>query len=119
MNTEVIEEMRSVPRWNLKVPLQIGKELSDKPFGDAVDISIKGIRILTEQPFALNQPLKLWLMLPDQVNNWSKVVVEVEGVWCKPHDDNEIFETGCRFLQIETSTLFAVQTLIDDQMSFG
>ena len=119
MSTEAIDEMRAVPRWNLKVPLQLGIESSDDPIGDAVDISIKGIRILTDQPLALNEPLTLWVLLPDQVNNWKKAIIEVEGVWVKEHGESEIFETGCKYLKIEASTLFAVQSLIDDQMSFS
>ena len=118
MSTDPYTEKREVPRWNLKIPLQIGMQSTDESIGDAVDISIRGIRVITEQSLPVGEALQLWMMLPTEAGGWSRVELEVEGVWHHQHDDGTV-ETGCKFVAIEPSVLMAIQSLIDEQMSFG
>ena len=118
MSSDPYAEKRAVPRWNLKIPLQVGRQGSDDSIGDAVDISIRGIRLVTEQPLPLDEPLPLWMLLPGGNSGWQRVTLEIEGVWNHPHDDGTL-ETGCRFIDIEPPVLMAIQALIDEQMAFG
>ena len=120
MSLPAYTEKRVQARANLKVPLAVFEHSSGRLIGHAVDISVGGLRVLSENYQASDAPILVSLKLPLLKNNpWQAAVMKIESVWSKYDPEDQATSIGFKFLEIETHALFAIQRLMDDHSSLA
>ena len=113
-------EKRAKARANLKVPLAVFEHPAGRLIGHAVDISAGGIRVLSEDYQAPKTPIFVSLKLPLLKNSpWQDTVMKIERVWSKFDPEDQAMSIGFKFIEIETSALFAIQRLMDNHSSLA
>ncbi len=75
---------RSFPRQNLKFPVQIDSQISGREFGQILDISLEGIRMLCSEPVKRGETYQLSFKMPKDLSGDDTLYFEVRSIWTCP-----------------------------------
>lgn len=75
---------RSFPRQNLKFPMHVNCQVTRREFGQLLDISLEGIRMLCTAPVQRGETYELSLRMPRDVCDDELVLFEVKAIWTCP-----------------------------------
>lgn len=108
------DNKRSVPRRHLIYYLRVFDVETNSLLGNLVDISTKGIMVVSDRHVEPGKLYKLRMVLPDTVDGRKEVEFDAESRWCQ-HDANELFyDTGFELLDPQSEFLDAVDRLVED-----
>lgn len=108
------DNKRSAPRRHLIYYLRIYDANTGALLGNLVDISTRGIMVVSEKAIDINRRFVLKMVLPDTLEGRKEVEFEAETRWCQNDTNPEFYDTG--FELIDPSELFldAVDRLVED-----
>ena len=81
---------RSFPRNNLQFPIHVDCRITGREFGQILDISLEGLRILCSAPVKRNETYELSFKMPRELCGDELVMFEVRSIWTCPSGP-----TGC------------------------
>ena len=111
---ELTENKRTVARRHLIYYLRVFNQQNGELIGNLVDISTKGIMVVSDRHVEPGKLYKLRMVLPDTVDGRKEVEFDAESRWCQ-HDANELFyDTGFELLDPQSEFLDAVDRLVED-----
>lgn len=87
---------------------------TDRMIGQLVDITTRGMKLVSVHPVELGTRYSLRMLLPEEINRRKHLVFEVECMWCKRDVNPNYFTIGFEFLDIGSDDVEIVQTLIQD-----
>ncbi len=108
------QEMREVNRRYLVFYLRIYDGMSSKILGHLVDISEKGMMLISDNPIPVNENYRMRMRLPTQMKEKSELMFDATSRWCKSDANPDFFLAGFQMHDLEQSNRDLVLTLIRD-----
>ncbi len=108
------QELREVNRRYLVFYLRVYDGMSSKILGHLVDISEKGMMLISDNPIPVNENYRLRMRLPTQMKERSEIMFDATSRWCKTDANPDFFLAGFQMRELEKSNRELVLTLIRD-----
>lgn len=107
-------ERRQVSRRHLVFYLRIYDGMGSRVLGHLMDISSKGVMLLSEEPVAVNEEYRLRMRLPKEVSGCDEIIFEAVSRWCRQDDNPDFYVTGFHIQDMAMETRKLVAYLIDE-----
>jgi hypothetical protein len=108
------QELREVHRRYPVFYLRVYDGLSSKILGHLVDISEKGMMLISDNAILVNANYRLRMRLPTQMKERNEIMFDATSRWCKSDTNPDFFLAGFQMHDLERSTRDLVCTLIRD-----
>ena len=108
------DNKRTVSRRHLIYYLRVFDHKTGQLLGNLVDISTKGIMIVTDKLIPANVRYHLRMVLPDTVDGSKEVDFEAESRWSSNDINPDFFDTGFELLDPSMEFLDALDRLVED-----
>lgn len=105
---------RKVPRRHLIYYLRVFDDNSGQLLGNLVDISTRGIMLVSDKTIVPNQQFKLRMVLPETVEGSREVVFDAESRWCRNDINQDFYDTGFELINPDTQFLSLLDRLVED-----
>lgn len=105
---------RSVPRRHLIYYLRVFDTKSNMMIGNLVDISTKGIMVVSDNEVPAGQKFRLKMVLPDTLEGSKEIEFDAESRWCHNDTNPDFYDTGFELIDPDASFLDAVDRLVED-----
>ena len=106
--------LRQADRRHLVFYLRVFDGLSNTILGHLVDMSEKGVLLMTDAPLELNKDHHLRIRLPAFVRDRHEVVLQGTSRWCRKESDPDLYLTGFQIYDFDISTKKVVSDLMKD-----
>lgn len=107
-------DLRQADRRCLVFYLRVFDGLSNKILGHLINMSEKGVLLMTDGPVELNEDYRLRIRLPVFVGDRREVVLQGTSKWCRKEPGRDQYFTGFQIYDLETSTKKIISNLIKD-----
>lgn len=107
-------DLRLADRMCLVFYLQVFDGLSNKILGHLINMSEKGVLLMTDGPVDLNEDYRLRIRLPAFVWDRHEVVLKGTSRWCRKELGRDQYFTGFQVYDLDTSTEKIISNLIKD-----
>lgn len=114
METDSTINQRKVARRHLIYYLRVFDSKTNKLVGNLVDISTRGIMLVSDNPIEINKRYHLKMVLPETIEGSKEVEFEAESRWCQNDTNQDFYDTGFELIDPTNSFLEAVDKLVDD-----
>jgi len=108
------EDKRNLKRVEPYYYLRVYDGETKEYVGSVIDISKKGMKLLSERPFLIHTSYRLRLPLPDDSIFGDSLEVEARACWSVPLKESAGYETGFEFEQPVNDGVFAIESIIRD-----
>lgn len=112
--TQQDNNQRKVARRHLIYYLRVFDRDSKVLLGNLVDISTRGIMLVSDQPLEVGKHYDLRMYLPESVEGSREVEFSAESRWCQNDANPDFYDTGFELVDPAPQFLEAVDRLIDD-----
>jgi len=102
-------EARKLKRRHLIYYLEVYNDATDELLGHLVDITVKGIKLVSKEKIELKKQFRLRMHMPEEYFKEKTIRFVAKGMWCRPDVNPDFFATGFSTPELEqnTRTLFA------------
>ncbi len=108
-----IEERRTLKRRHLLVYPDVIDAKTREVLGRLGDISSEGLLIVSRKALPLDEMYTVSIPLPDIRGFQGDVIgVQIQTCWSSPDINDELADTGCKFINPDKETLSLVANLI-------
>jgi hypothetical protein len=107
-------DLRQADRRCLVFYLRVFDGLSSKILGHVINMSEKGVLLMTDGSVEPNEDYRLRICLPAFVRDRHEVVVKGTSKWCKKEAGSDQYFTGFQIYDLDASTEKIVLNLIKD-----
>ena len=107
-------DLRKADRRYLVFYLRVFDGLSNKILGHLINMSEKGVLLMTDEPVDLNEDHRLRIRLPTFVRDGHEVFLKATTRWCRKEPGWDQYFTGFQIYDLDTSTEKIVSNLIKD-----
>lgn len=97
-------DLRLADRKYLVFYLRVFDGASNKILGHLVDISEKGVLLMTDTSVALNEEHRLRLRLPAFIRDRHEILLQGTSRWCHKDANSDFFLTGFQMHDVDAST---------------
>lgn len=108
------QELREVNRRYLVFYLRIYDGLSARILGHLVDLSEKGILLISDNPIPVNEEYRLRMRLPTQIKEQNEIVFAATSRWCKSDANPDFYLAGFQMHDLDASARELITTLLRD-----
>jgi len=105
---------RKVARRHLIYYLRVYDAKNGDLLGNLVDISTRGIMLVSDGTIQLEKMYLLRMVLPDTIEGSKEVEFEALSRWCKNDVNPDFFDTGFELIDPSSSFLEVVDKLVED-----
>ena len=109
-----MEEKRSIERIRCYYYLKVYNKASKEDIGSITDISLKGMRLVSENPFQLNSLLNFTVKLPEGYILGHSFDIDAEVRCCNKNKDEMFYESGFEFVNAERKGVVYIKSLVSD-----
>ena len=106
--------LRQGDRRCLVIYLRVFDGLSNKILGHLINMSEKGVLLMSDEPVDLNEDHRLRIRLPVFVRDKHEVVLQGTSKWCRKEPGKDQYFTGFQVYDLDTSTAKIISNLIKD-----
>jgi hypothetical protein len=106
------DEKRKQERYALECYLKVMDADGHSPLGHIVDISMGGMKLLSEQPIRPEENFRLLLDLSLGSQKQTKVFVEARSVWTTEDVNPRFYNTRFRFQGLSSQAQVAIMNLV-------
>lgn len=114
MDTESPINHRKVPRRHLIYYLRVFDKKTDEIIGNLVDISTRGIMLVSDKPISINKRYQLKMILPETIAGKKEVEFDAESRWCQNDANQDFYDTGFELIDPTNKFLEALDKLVVD-----
>ncbi len=107
-------EQRQATRRHLVFYLRIFDGMSSRVMGHLMDISPKGLMLLSDEPVPVNEEYRLRMRLPTEVVDRDEIIFGAVSRWCRQDDNPDFYVTGFQIQDMDDDTEKAVGQLIEE-----
>lgn len=108
------DNQRSVARRHLIYYLRVFDTEANVLIGNLVDISTKGIMVVSDNKIPTGRPYRLKMVLPDTLEGSKEIEFDAESRWCHNDTNPDFYDTGFELIDPESTFLDAVDRLVED-----
>jgi hypothetical protein len=114
MQEEAGAEKRSLKRLEPYYYLRVFDGTNREYVGSVVDISKKGMRLISERPFTVKAVYNFRMPLPEDSIFGNTMSIEARACWSKSLEGSNGYETGFEFEKPVNDGVIAIGALIKD-----
>jgi hypothetical protein len=114
MEEKSVEEKRSLKRLEPYYYLRVFDGTNREYVGSVVDISKKGMRLVSERPFSTKSVYNFRMPLPEDSIFGNSMSIEATACWSKKLVGSDGYETGFEFEKPVNDGVIAIGALIKD-----
>ena len=104
---------RVPPRRYCKVYLQTSDNMTGKFIGHLVNLTTRGLMLISEEPLDTGLLYNLKIDFPTEVAGVKNVVVEATGRWCKEDANPGFYNTGFELENTSSENIQLIESVID------
>lgn len=108
------KDNRQLERKYLVFYLRVFDCLSGKVLGHVVNISSKGIMMLSDDAIPLNKEYQLRMQLPSEVSDLGEIVFNAVSCWCKKDRNPDFYVSGFQIHELNDDGKNDILSLIND-----
>ena len=108
------KDMRKVERRHLVFYLRVFDGMSNRVLGHVVDISTKGVMLISDQPITVNEHHLLRMRLPSSIANKDELLFNATSKWCKQDINPDFYVTGFEIQEVGEEIARYLLCLVDD-----
>ena len=112
------EEGRALNRRHLIYYLEVNDLGSGELLGHLVDITTKGIKLVSKKPIETGKKFKLQMLLPEDYFHQRAVKFDAESLWSTNDVNPDFYDTGFKVSQMNNEASDIITTLIN-QLGFN
>lgn len=105
---------RKLKRRHLIYYLRVFDIKTNELLGHLVDISPGGVKIMSEGAIPIGDKYQLKMHLPDEMENATDIIFDVECVWSEQDINPEFFAAGFQIQQIDSEHARVIDRLIEE-----
>ena len=105
-------EQRRLSRHHLIYYLRVFDGISNRVVGHIVDISPKGIMLITDEPIAVNEEFRLRMRFPGAGTEQEELIFAAACRWCREDENPEFYIAGFQIEDLPDSAANFIQGLI-------
>lgn len=109
-----MKNVRSIKRRHLFFYLQVTDTETNKLIGYVVDITSRGLKIVSEQELAINQQFSLKMNLPDEIGKMRELHFKAKAVWCGPDVNSDFFAVGLELVDPDDDMVSIVEEMVNE-----
>lgn len=106
--------MRRVERRHLVFYLRVFDGMSNRVLGHVVDISTKGVMLISDQPITVSEHHLLRMRLPSSIANKDELLFNATSKWCKQDINPDFYVTGFEIQEVSEEIARYILCLVDD-----
>ena len=114
MYDEVHEEKRQVERKYLVFYLRVFDGMSPKVLGHVVNLSSKGIMLLSDASIPVNEDYRLRMKLPTSAYDRGDPVFNATSRWTKQDANPDFYLTGFQIHDLDDNDKVDILSLLDE-----
>ena len=105
-------EQRHYSRHHLIYYLRVFDGISSRVIGHTVDISPKGIMLITDEPIAVHEEYRLRMRFPGSGAEQEELLFDAVCKWCREDENPEFHIAGFQIQELPESATNFIQGLI-------
>lgn len=109
------QERRNEQRWNIKNPLRVFDENTNKLLGRAINISMKGLRLISEEPLPLDEHYDLVVEInlkSENIPTKAMVSMRALSIWSEK-GELDLYQTGFHIFSMPKNSTSTLEELIE------
>lgn len=107
-------DLRKVERRHLVFYLRVFDGMGSKVVGHIVDISPKGLMLISDNPVPVNEDYRLRMRLPAEIVDKDEIVIQATSRWCKQDENPDFYITGFQIHDLTPDIEKYINCLIED-----
>jgi len=108
------EEQRILGRHHLIYYLRVYDNTSNRVIGHVVDITPRGVMLITDQPVAEAQEYRLRMRFPGMHTSRDELIFETVCRWCRPDVNPDFFLAGFQIQNLRAEEANFIQGMINE-----
>jgi len=109
-----MKDKRKLKRRHLIYYLHVLERESGTHVGYLVDITTKGIMIMSEHPIESGAVLELKIMLSSEMSSKKYLNFDVKAVHCEKSINGTTYDIGCQLLHLAAEAFHEIEMIIDE-----
>ncbi len=109
-----MRDKRKLKRRHLIYYLHVLERASGRLVGYLVDISTRGIMIMSEHPIALETVLALKIQLESEMSAKQYLYFDAKAVRCEKSINGTTYDIGCELLNLSQEDFHEIEAVIDE-----
>ncbi|MCP4584201.1 MAG: PilZ domain-containing protein [candidate division Zixibacteria bacterium] len=107
-----MDERRAAPRRHLYYYSRVFDENTQQMAGRLVDLTTKGMMIVSEKPVDSETTFKFKLFLPKSIEGKKTLIVEARSRWSKQAVNPDLYDNGFQLLNVTPDSAQTIRSLI-------
>jgi len=108
------QDSRRLRRRHLIFYLEVRDHRTGDYLGHLVDLTTKGIKLISKDPIAVNDARTLRMELPEDFGTDPSLVFEARAVWSAKDVNPDFYDTGFELINLPPQAASYLQNLIDE-----
>jgi hypothetical protein len=108
------EDKRKILRRHLVFYLRVFDGMSSRILGQLVNVSPRGVMLISDRPIQENQEYRLRMRLPHEIAGRSELTFEASCRWCTQDSNPDFFIAGFHMQMLPEDVEKDLQSLIND-----
>lgn len=111
---------RSFPRQNLTFPVHVDSQATRREFGQILDVSLEGIRMLCTAPVKRGETYELSFRMPRDICGDELILFEARSIWTCPSTRAGVSLSGFKLISFwqHSHSHVALSSAINDYEEF-
>ena len=114
VHQEQKEDKRKILRRHLVFYLRVFDGMSSRILGQLVNVSPRGVMLISDRPIQENQEYRLRMRLPHEIAGRSELTFEASCRWCTQDSNPDFFIAGFYMQALPEDVEKDLQSLIND-----
>jgi hypothetical protein len=120
-----MKERRRQKRFAAQYPVTVYDAITNEPFGQLIDLSSDGMRVISERRTTSRDNYSLTIDLPtvanepgvpDDMELTEQVTINAESVWCDQLMDSRNYDSGLHIVDADPEAVSAIRTAFQDAL---
>jgi hypothetical protein len=107
-------EKRQLKRRHLIYYLRVFDGLSSRVVGHVVDISHKGLMLISDEPIAVHEEYRLRMRFPGVASSQEELIFDASCRWCRQDENPAFYVAGFQIRDLLAEETKFIQSLIDE-----
>ncbi|MEJ2053112.1 MAG: PilZ domain-containing protein [Calditrichaceae bacterium] len=109
-----MKNSRNIKRRHLFFYLQVTDAKSGKLLGYVVDITPRGLKIISEERCDDQSAMNLKMKLPDDIGQKKDIYFDAKCIWSGKDVNSDFFANGFEILNLDESALHTIENIINE-----
>jgi hypothetical protein len=107
-----VKERRKVKRRHLIFYLRVFDNETEELIGYVVDITPKGVMVISEKSIEVNKTYLFRMDLPTEIGELRQLHFKVKSAWCSNDVNTDFWDTGFQLVDVSPADIKIIENLI-------